>query len=324
MKKGILLINTGTPDEPTPQAVKRYLAEFLSDPRIVKIPRFIWLPILHGIILRTRPAKSAALYDSIWTPEGSPLRVYMLSIAEKLRTQLALPVAVGMNYGHPSIQSALTYLHDQGVSDVICLPLFPQYSHTSTSSAKDRVALALKKTHLPLNTRWIESYAAHPAYIAALKESVQSYWQRHGKADKLLISYHGIPERFVKEGDPYQTECETTTALLVEALNLKHDDYILCYQSQFGYDKWLKPSTQQGIKSADVICPGFSVDCLETLEEIAKRGAEDWHLAGGEQLCYIPTLNDTDAQIELLTQLCHPHESGDPFQYYNGFPPTRE
>jgi ferrochelatase len=302
---GILLTNTGTPDQPTTAAVRRYLREFLSDKRIVQLPRLIWLPILYGLVLPSRPKKSAALYQKIWTKDGSPMRTFMANISDKLQRYLGdnTIVTVGMNYGNPSISAGLTYLQRQDVDKIIVLPLFPQYSHTSTASTFDRVTNA--------NVLKITSYADNADYINALATSVKQAWQMQGQQEHLLISFHGIPERFVAAGDPYESQCQTTAHLLAQTLALNPDQWTLCYQSQFGYDKWLKPSTQQlflnlpqkGIKRINVICPGFSVDCLETLEEIAISGQEAFHTAGGEYLGYVPALNDSDVQVEMLAKM---------------------
>lgn len=313
LKTGILLTNTGTPDAPTTSAVRTYLREFLSDPRIVQIPRIIWLPILYGIILTLRPQKSAALYQKIWAPAGSPMRIHMGSIKTQLQSRLGenYVIELGMNYGTPSIASGIEKLKQAGVSRMIILPLFPQYSNTSTGSTYDRVNRALSQWRNHPETHTIHDYAANPDYIHALSASIQEHWIAHGKPDHLLISFHGIPERLVKAGDPYQTQCEQTAHMLANTLKLKDTEWTLCYQSQFGYDKWLKPSTQvlleelpgKKVKCLDVACPGFSVDCLETLEEIAITGKEAFLNAGGEELRYIRALNDSSQQVELLYHL---------------------
>lgn len=316
-KIGILLTNTGTPDAATTRAVRRYLREFLSDKRIIKIPFAIWLPILYGLILTMRPRKSAKLYRHIWTDEGSPMRSKMHLLAQKLEQRLhhkknsneKFFVEIGMNYGSPSIKIALTKLYQHKIDQLIVLPLYPQYSNTSTASSFDRVIHTLRKKHVLPHIRFLRSYAHHQHYIQALAASLNKVdyeTDRH-----LLISFHGIPERFAKAGDPYQQECEATAHALATHLGLNAAQWTLCYQSQFGYDKWLKPSTQvlfdtlpkRGIKHLDVICPGFSVDCLETLEEIAISGHEQFLRAGGKSLRYVPALNDSPHQIELLTQL---------------------
>lgn len=304
-KSGILLTNTGTPSAPTPKAVRAYLREFLSDKRVVKIPRLIWLPILYGLVLPFRPKRSVKLYEKIWTAQGSPMRVFMQKIAVSLQNKLGMPVEVGMNYGTPSIQQALKNLQDQQVEEIAVIPLFPQYSDTTTASSFDRVNHELKKAKPTPTLYFIKDYATNPNYIRALANTIQ----QHGIAEHLLISFHGIPKRFVQSGDPYQQQCEQTANLLAQKLKLSKQQWTLCYQSQFGYDEWLKPSTQQlltelptqGVKNIAVVCPGFSVDCLETLEEIAIRGKEIFLEHGGESLRYIPALNDSDAQVEMLS-----------------------
>ncbi len=277
-KTGILLTNTGTPDAPTTKAVRKYLREFLSDHRIVKIPRLIWLPILYLFILTFRSRKSAALYQKIWTTEGSPLRAIMNNLRSKLQQKYSalnssVHIEVGMNYGSPSISDAMQKLQSQKIDKLIVLPLFPQYSNSTTASTFDHVIAALQNwPALPAFTL-NRDYATHPDYISALANSVRSYWKEHGESEHLLISFHGLPKRFVKAGDPYPRQCEQTARLLAESLRITNDKWTLCYQSQFGYDKWLQPSTQtlfrtlpkQGIFNIDVICPGFSIDCLDTL-----------------------------------------------------------
>jgi len=311
-KIGVLLTNTGTPDAPTKSAVRRYLREFLSDKRVVQLPRFIWLPILYGLVLTLRPKKSVALYKKIWTSDGSPMRVHMQNMASRLQQTLgATPVEIGMNYGNPSILQGLKNLHAQKVSQVIALPLFPQYSHTTTASSFDHIEKALKKISSAVTITPVEHYHTHPAYIHSLVNSVKNSWKQTGRQSHLLISFHGIPKRFASAGDPYPSHCEQTSKLLAEDLQLKHDEWTLCFQSQFGYDKWLTPSTQnlltelpkRGIEHVDIICPGFSVDCLETLEEIMIQGKEIFIEAGGKTLNYIPALNDSDDQIAVLTDV---------------------
>lgn len=315
-KTGILLTNTGTPDAPTTKAVRRYLREFLSDTRIVKIPRLIWLPILYLFILTFRSRKSAALYQNIWTPEGSPMRVTINQLKMKLQqkfdaTNSNVHIEIGMNYGTPSIKDAMQKLHSQKIDKLIVLPLFPQYSNSTTASTFDHVIAALQDLPaLPALTLH-RDFATHPDYIAALANSVRTAWKERGEPEHLLISFHGLPKRFVKAGDPYPRQCEQTARLLAESLRFTQDKWTLCYQSQFGYDKWLQPSTQtlfrtlpkQGIYHLDVICPGFSIDCLETLEEIMIRGKEIFLYSGGKQFHVIPSLNDSAQHIDLLNSL---------------------
>jgi len=315
---GILLTNTGTPDKPTNFAVMRYLRAFLSDKRIVHLPRFIWLPILYGLILPFRPFKTTKLYKKVWTPQGSPLRVSMNSLSVLVEqalndasTQHRYHVEIGMNYGSPSILQGLKALRDRQVDRIITLPLFPQFSHTTTSSTMDRVKAAASKLKLTSTIFCILQYADNPEYIKCLADSVRDAWKKQEKPRHLLISFHGIPERFVKEGDPYQSQCERTATLLAEALQLTPDLWTLCYQSQFGYDKWLKPSTQAllttlpatQITHCNIICPGFPVDCLETLEEIAILGQETFKQAGGKALDYIHALNESEEHANMLADM---------------------
>lgn len=308
---GLLITNTGTPDQPSTSAVRRYLREFLSDPRVVKIPRLIWLPLLYFIILPFRSPKSAKLYEKIWTSAGSPMRYLMQRLADKLQQTTKLSTKVGMNYGNPSINQALQEFAAENIDELIVLPLYPQYSNTTTASSFDRITQALKNWKALPTVRFIRDYATHPAYIKALAESVRTFWQTHQPGQHLLISFHGLPKRFTDAGDPYAIQCEQTATLLAAELDLPQDRWTLCYQSQFGYDKWLQPSTQallpvlpeRGIRQLDVICPGFSIDCLETLEEIAKRGEEDFIAAGGEKLHLIPALNDSDLHTQVLAKI---------------------
>jgi ferrochelatase len=308
---GILLTNTGTPDAPTPDALKRYLGEFLSDPRIVNLPRLLWLPLLFGLILPIRAKRSAKLYQNIWTTD-SPLRITMQHIRQKLSETLKLPVAIGMHYGKPTIPAGLLALQNQGVEMVHVLPLFPQFSYATTATTFDQVVRAcLQQTKHALEIVPHYTYAHHPLYIEALAQSVRAHWQQHGRGDHFLLSFHGIPEQAIKKGDPYALQCELTTRLLTEKLELPNTAWTLCYQSRFGFAKWQSPATfdvladlpKQGIKTVDVICPGFAVDCLETLEEIALRGRDCFHEAGGKAFRYIPALNATEAHIALLQQL---------------------
>lgn len=312
-KIGVLLTNSGTPDTPTTKAVRRYLREFLSDNRVVKIPRLIWLPILYLFILPLRASKSAALYQKIWTPDGAPMRVLMKHLRKKLQKKFDVAhmpaiVEIGMNYGNPSIHDALENLRAHNIDELIVLPLYPQYSNTTTASTFDRVCAELQTWPALPALKMYRDYANHPQYIATLAHSVREFWRENGTAPHLMISFHGLPKRFAEAGDPYPQQCEETARLLAEELELTDNQWTLCYQSQFGYDKWLQPSTQElledlpksGKTSIDVICPGFSIDCLETLEEIAKRGQEDFLAAGGKQLRMIPALNDSDEHVEML------------------------
>lgn len=314
---GILLTNAGTPDAPTKHAVKRYLKAFLSDQRVIQLPRFIWQPLLYGLILPLRASQSAQRYQMIWTSKGAPMRTFMHQMGDQL--QMALNetdredyvVEIGMNYGNPSILQALEKLQEKKASSLIIFPLYPQYSNTTTASSFDRVMHALKKWPALPHLRMIRDYAAHEKYIHALAASVREMRQSQGSHPHLLISFHGIPLRYIKKGDPYAKQCALTANRLAQQLHLAPHEWTLCYQSRFGYDRWLTPSTQslftalpkQGITEVDVICPGFAVDCLETLEEIALLGKEQFHQAGGQRLRYIPALNNREDHIDLLKTL---------------------
>ena len=321
----VLFCNLGTPDEPTAPALRRYLAEFLSDQRVVEIPRLLWLTILHGIILRIRPKKSAAKYASIWMPGGSPLKVWTQRQASLLNSELAklghhVEARYAMRYGNPSIASQLEQLKEQGVTRVLIMPAYPQYSATTTASVFDAVyTWAAKVRRLP-EFRFVNHYHDDPGYIAALAGSIQAYWAANGQADKLVMSFHGVPERTLQLGDPYHCECYKTARLVTEKMGLTKDRYQVTFQSRFGKAKWLEPYTEptliklaeDGTKSVDVVCPGFTGDCLETLEEINMEAREAFLHAGGEKFSYIPCLNDSPAWISALTQISAQHLSGWP------------
>jgi len=323
-KTGILLANLGTPDEPKSGPLRRYLAEFLSDPRIIEKPRWQWLPILHGIVLRTRPRRSAKLYKEIWQEEGSPLLVISKSQRAKLesmlREKLASPVEVslGMRYGNPSMKSALEELRDKGAKKIIVLPLYPQYSATSTGSVFDSVFSELKNWRWIPDLRTIGSYHDHPGFIECLARSVEEGWKHHPQPEKLILSYHGIPTRYHLGGDPYHCQCHKTTRLLARRLGLAEDRYMTTFQSLFGREDWLKPPTdgtleklaKSGVKSVDVICPGFSTDCLETLEEIEGENREVFTEAGGEVFNYIPALNDSEPFMDFISDLVIANSAG--------------
>jgi len=330
-KTAVLFCNLGTPDSPTPSALRKYLAQFLSDPRVVEIPRWIWLIILHGIILRTRPARSAAKYAIIWTSEGSPLKFWTQRQAQALQTKLnegvtnseldnKLIVRFAMRYGAPSIESELENLKDQGVTRVLILPAYPQYSATTTASLFDSVFKWGRKSRQLPEFRFVNHYHDHPSYIHALAVQIQSHWTANGRSEKLLMSFHGIPERSLMLGDPYHCECHKTARLLAEELGLSKEDYIVTFQSRFGRAKWLEPYTEptakalaeKGIHSLDVVCPGFTSDCLETLEEIAMEVKETFLHAGGKQFNYISCLNDSDQWIRGLCEIVNDHIVGWP------------
>lgn len=305
---GILISNLGTPSAPTKKAVRNYLKEFLSDPEVINKPRWLWLPILYGIILNLRPSAAAKKYASIWTAQGSPLLVYSQKITEKIQCiHPNTSVALGMRYGTPSLKDALTQL--KNIDELILLPLYPQYSFSTTRSTITAVKKLLKNSRVEL--RIIEHYHDHPLYIEALANSIKNFWQQHGRAQKLILSFHGLPQSMIDKGDPYYGQCQTTTQLLAQKLNLQEDEYLLTFQSRVGVERWLQPYTieviktlpQQNIKDIQVICPGFACDCLETLEEINILNRHAFLQHGGEKFAYIPCLNDSDAQINLLKNL---------------------
>jgi len=310
---GILLTNLGTPDAPTKAALRAYLKEFLWDPRVVEQPRWLWWLVLHGVILNVRPAKSAALYQSVWTEDGSPLLAAGRKQAEKLQQSVGdiAHVELAMRYGKPSIKAGLETLREKNCREIIILPLYPQYSATTTGSTFDAVADVLKTWRRVPALHLIDAYYDHPAYIAALADSVRAHWAEHGEPERLLMSFHGIPERYFKAGDPYPCHCRKTASLLRQALGLDEERAQLSFQSRFGTEPWLQPYTdamlkawgRAGVKSVDVICPGFAADCLETLEEIGSENRNYFIEAGGEQYRYIPALNDSAAHIIALKQL---------------------
>ncbi|MDX8396899.1 MAG: ferrochelatase [Mariprofundaceae bacterium] len=316
-KIGVLLSNLGTPDAATSTAVKRYLKEFLWDERVVEQPRWLWWLILNGIILTTRPKKSAAAYQRVWDEQGSPLMRISKQQHAAISTQLQekygddVVVELAMRYGNPSIKSGLEALRDQHCHKILILPLYPQYSATTTASTFDAVADVLKSWRRVPALRMIDGYHDDEAYIEALASSVRQYWAKNGQADRLLISFHGIPQRYFKAGDPYPCLCQKTARLLRETLGLDEGNCKLSFQSRFGREPWVEPYTdqtlktwgEQGLATVDVICPGFSADCLETLEEIAMENAEVFEQAGGGKLRYIPALNAQAEHIEMLSGL---------------------
>ncbi|HGS4431570.1 TPA: ferrochelatase [Vibrio cholerae] len=314
-KLGILLANLGTPQAPTSQAVKAFLSQFLHDQRVVDMSRWLWCPLLHGIILPTRSPKVAKLYQSIWMDEGSPLMIYSRRQRDKLAELSQWPVELGMTYGEPSLLEGVRKLQQQGVEQIVVLPLYPQYSATTTAAVFDGLAKALRQLPVVPELHFIRDYHDHPLYIQALAKSVRASWQLHGQGDLLLCSYHGIPKRYAQNGDIYPEHCQKTTELLAQALGLPQDKVMMTYQSQFGKEEWLQPYTdktmealpRQGIKKLDVICPAFSVDCLETLEEIAEQNQEIFLHSGGEAFHYVPCLNDSQSHIELMAALVKVH-----------------
>jgi protoporphyrin/coproporphyrin ferrochelatase len=320
---GVLLVNLGTPDAPTPAALRRYLAEFLSDPRVVEIPRLPWWLILHGLILRVRPAKSALKYAAIWTPEGSPLAVWTAKQAKLLfgyLGQAGHPVLVrhAMRYGQPSIAAELDALRAEGATRVLVLPLYPQYSAATSASVFDAVAAWGQRSRWVPELRFVQQYHDDPGYIDALAAQVRAHWQREGRGSMLVMSFHGVPERTLQLGDPYHCSCHKTARLLAERLSLTQEQYRVTFQSRFGKAKWLQPYTEptlqqlarDGVERVDVLCPGFTADCLETLEEIDQEARETFLAAGGKTLHYIACLNDRHEWIEALRDIALRHLQG--------------
>lgn len=323
---GVLLTNLGSPDAPTPAALRRYLAQFLSDPRVIETPRAVWLPILHGIVLRTRPKRAAHAYAKVWTDEGAPLlsitRRQAQAVQQAVAARFPGPVKVefGMRYGNPSIEQGLLELREAGARRVLVFPLYPQYSATTTGSTFDSVAEVLTRWRWLPELRMIGHYHDDPAYIQALADSIRRHWDEHGRSERLFFSFHGLPKRYFLAGDPYYCECQKTARLTAERLGLADGQWQVTFQSRFGPQEWLRPYTDQtlresaraGLKSVDIVCPGFSADCLETLEEIAQLNREVFLTAGGERYHYIPALNDSPGHIEALTGLIARHTKGWP------------
>jgi ferrochelatase len=324
-RTAVLLVNLGTPDAPTPAALRRYLSEFLGDPRVVEIPRWAWMLILHGVILRTRPAKSAAKYASIWTPEGSPLRVWTEKQAKLLLGALGqrghrVLLRHAMRYGSPSIATQLDALKAEGATRILVLPLYPQYSGTTTASIFDAVAGWGRTVRNLPELRFVHRYHDDALYIDALARRLQGHWTEHGEPERLVLSFHGVPRRTLTLGDPYHCECQKTARLLAERLALPADKVLVTFQSRLGRAEWLKPYTEptlralakQGVRRVDVACPGFVSDCLETLEEIAMEGRAAFLSAGGKSFHYVPCLNDDPRWISALAAIAEQHLSGWP------------
>jgi len=323
---GVLLVNLGTPDAATTPAVRRFLKAFLSDPRVVEYPRLLWWLILNGVILRIRPSRSAKAYREIWTDDGSPLMLFSRRLADGVRERLEqespgeFKLELAMTYGEPSIGNAIDKLQAAGATRLLVLPLYPQYSGTTTASVFDAVTSKLQTMRWVPESRFINQYHDEPGYINALAASVQDYWQQHGRGDHLLFSFHGVPRYTLDKGDPYHCLCQKTGRLVAEALELSEDQWTLSFQSRVGRDEWLRPYTDEtvvelagkGIGRLDVACPGFSADCLETLEEIAMQNAEFFEDAGGEALHYIPALNARADHVDFLTTLIGQHTLGWP------------
>jgi len=322
----VVLVNLGTPDAPTAPALKRYLKQFLSDPRVVEIPKPLWWLILNGIILNTRPKKSAAKYATVWMPEGSPLRVHTERQAKLLKGLLGqrghhLTVTWAMRYGSPAIPDVLAHLKAEGAKRILLVPMYPQYAASTTATVVDDACHWLTQTRNQPEMRFTRNFHDDDGYLSALEKSVRKHWQATGALgdnDRLLISFHGLPKRSHTLGDPYFCECHKTGRLLAARLNLKPEQFQICFQSRFGKAEWLKPYTAptlhewgaQGIRRVDIICPGFVADCLETLEEIAQEGRDDFLKAGGKEYHYIPALNEDDAWIKALADIAEQHLAG--------------
>lgn len=317
-KVGVLITNLGTPKAANARALRPYLRQFLSDPRVVEFPRWLWWCVLHFIILRIRPARAAKAYQKVWTAEGSPLAVHTEAQAHALKSALQnkygerVTLQWAMRYGNPSIDNAIQALMDSGVQKLFVLPLYPQYSASTTASTFDAIADDFKQRRWLPELRFLNSYHAHSSYIRALADSIRSHWETNGRANKLMFSYHGIPLRYLHNGDPYHCFCLQTSRLVAEELGLHTDTYVSSFQSRFGREPWLQPSTddtlialaKSGSESVEVICPGFSADCLETLEEIDEENRHFFLNAGGKHFHYIPALNASAAHINALEKIC--------------------
>jgi ferrochelatase len=323
---GVLLTNLGTPDAPTPEALRRYLREFLGDPRVVDVPRPIWWLVLNGVILRTRPRRSAALYQRVWSAAGPPLLVnsrrQTVALQKALMEHFSGPVkvALAMRYGSPSIAAGLEELRAANARRVLVLPLYPQYSATTTASTFDAVAKTLMGWRWLPELRFIQHYHDDPGYVRALAAQIRQHWQAFGEAEHLLFSFHGIPKQYFLEGDPYHCHCQKTARLVTEQLSLASERWTVAFQSRVGPKEWLKPYTDHVLKdwgkkkyqNVHVLCPGFAADCLETLDEIAHENRKVFEEAGGEDFHYIPALNDTPEHIQALVGLIERHTQGWP------------
>ncbi len=321
---GVLLCNLGTPERPDTRALRPYLRQFLSDPRVVELPRLLWWLILHGVILNTRPARSAKNYQQVWTDEGSPLLLHTRAQAKALQQRLkeqhgeGVLVDFAMRYGEPSIESAIQGMVESGVSRLLVLPLYPQYSGPTTGSTFDALARSFQRRRWLPQLQFVSGYCDHPAYIAALANSVRRHRKQHGAAKMLLFSYHGEPRSYLDKGDPYFCQCHKTTRLVAQALGLAQGSYRTVFQSRFGRGEWLQPYTDEtlktlpsmGVDSVEVICPGFAADCLETLEEIGVENRSYFMQAGGKGYYYIPCLNAGADHIEVLAQMVREQADG--------------
>jgi len=324
---GVILVNLGTPDEPTAPAIRRYLREFLSDPRVIEIPKLLWWPILNGPILMARPRKLVPRYKSVWMEGGSPLMVYTQRQTEGLRQLfaqrgLAIEVETGMRYGQPSIKNAMQRLRERGCEHMLVVPLYPQYASSTTATVVDEVARVASHMRDQPALRFIKRFHTDPAFIRPLGDKIAAFWQEHGRPQKLVMSFHGLPRQCVDLGDPYCRDCYETARALAQYLGLSDDAYQVTFQSRFGPAKWLEPYTeptlqklaQQGVTDIDVVCPGFLADCLETLEEIQVEVCETFMHAGGKRFRYIPALNDDQAWVNSLADMVLSHLQGWPIE----------
>jgi ferrochelatase len=311
--RGVCVVNLGTPEAPTRKWVARFLREFLSDPRVIDLPRYLWLPLLNLVIIPLRAGRSAAAYRKIWLPEGSPLLVLTQRLVSRLAPMLdgIAMVVTCMRYGEPSIRTGLEQLRESGVEEVVILPLYPQYSDTTTASIYDAVEQGLIDLNWRPRLHRVQQYYQHPLWIEAVASSIRDFRNANGASEKLIFSLHGIPERYIAQGDPYQDQCEKSVRVIVAALGLSDDEWLLTYQSRVGRESWLQPYTDKtlmelgasGTRHVQVVCPGFAVDCLETLEEIGMQNRKFFEQAGGEKLEYIPALNDSDAHARVMKAL---------------------
>ena len=323
-KTAVLVVNLGTPDAPTPSAVRRYLGQFLSDPRVIEVPRAVWLPILHGIVLNTRPKQSAERYARIWSTDGSPLKFHTERqarlLASQLRAGIRSPLAVeyAMRYGEPSIRRTLDRLKSEGCERILVLPMYPQYAASTTASVFDEVARYLQQVRNAPEIRLVKHFYDHPAYIGALAALVREHWDRGGRPDVLVMSFHGLPQFSLERGDPYHYECQETARLLAKELLLAESHWQVAFQSRFGRLEWLRPYTastlaelgRKGVRRVDLVCPGFVCDCLETLEEIGIEGKQVFLGSGGKEFHLLPCLNERDDWIRALADIARGHLSG--------------
>ena len=313
---GVMLVNLGTPESPTVSSVRKFLREFLSDSRVVELPSWIWFFILNGVILRFRPSRSLKAYQKVWTKDGSPLLVNTSKQTLALERELnqkgeAVHVRYAMRYGEPSIATVIDEMTSRGIGRIVVLPMYPQYSGSTIGSVFDEIGNVLKKRRFVPSIRFISGYSGDTTYIECLASSVRTHWQQHGKSERLVMSFHGLPQAYVDKGDPYENECRVDAQMLAQALELRDDEWSMCFQSRVGAAPWLKPYTDDvlseltgsGIKSIDMMCPGFSADCLETLEEVNIGYRELFMEKGGKTFRYIPCLNDSPDHIGVLVSL---------------------